>query len=159
MEKDSMCATILISHKQLQLYHTVSSDSMDNTLSSLQRPDQSAISTNTPSSPASFAETEPTSENVWSIWSDTLHTMLTEDNNDEDVHEYSLEYLGIIILGHHVGNKQSRKFYPKELQLKTNELIQTPIDDVIQKFHFIHHRLNLWPCRLTSVILRRWSYF
>ncbi|KAG2193903.1 hypothetical protein INT47_004151, partial [Mucor saturninus] len=88
MEKKSMTATILNSHKQLQLFHKVSSDLMDNILSSVQRPDQPDISTNTPSSPASLAETEPTNENVWSIWSDTLHTMQTEDNNGQDVHEY-----------------------------------------------------------------------
>ncbi|KAG1046393.1 hypothetical protein G6F43_011122 [Rhizopus delemar] len=44
-------------------------------------------------------ETEFLLENMWSIWNDALYDMLTDDHDDKDIHGYSLEYLGIIILG------------------------------------------------------------
>ncbi|KAG1496606.1 hypothetical protein G6F47_008134 [Rhizopus delemar] len=53
---------------------------------------------NASSSPAPSVETESLLENIWSIWNDVLYDMLTDDHDDKDIHECSLEYLGIIIL-------------------------------------------------------------
>ncbi|KAL9537555.1 hypothetical protein MBANPS3_011675 [Mucor bainieri] len=62
-------------------------------------------------------------KNVWSIWGDFLAFMLTDDHDDEDLHEFSLEYLNIITLGDHVGNKQTRQMYPKKLVYETNKMM------------------------------------
>ncbi|CEP07476.1 hypothetical protein [Parasitella parasitica] len=104
---------------------------------SFQRVDQSIIAENTSPSPTSSAETKPLLENIWSIWSDVLNNMLTDDHDDKDIHEYSLEYLGIIILGNHIGNKQSRQLYPKELASKTNKTIQMSVVDVFSEVPFV----------------------
>ncbi|KAG1466769.1 hypothetical protein G6F56_004626 [Rhizopus delemar] len=133
-EKKSMAALMTSSHKQLQVYHEVSSGMMDQALHSVQRVDQPVIAENTSPSPTSSLETESLLANIWSIWSDVLYDMLTDNHDDKDIHEYSLEYLGIIILGNHIGNKQSRQLYPKELVSKTNKAIQMSVVDVFQKF-------------------------
>ncbi|KAK4518517.1 uncharacterized protein ATC70_008735 [Mucor velutinosus] len=129
-EKKSMAALLTSSHEQLQLYHGVSSSMINQTLLSVQR----VIAETRSLSPASSVETESSLENIWSIWSSILYEMLTDDHNDTDINRYSLEYLGIIIMGEHIGNKQSRQLYPKKLVSKTNKILQVPAVDVFQKF-------------------------
>ncbi|KAL9549655.1 hypothetical protein MBANPS3_005113 [Mucor bainieri] len=46
----------------------------------------------------------------------------------------NLEYLGIIQVGEHIGTKQSRSTYPKELLEATNELLKRNKKDIFSKF-------------------------
>lgn len=130
MEKKSVASALTSFHKQVQVYHKVSSQVLDR----IQSEDNPIIADKT-SSPASspfIAESLP--ENIWSLWGDFLKLILTEDHDDKDIHECSLEYLGIITVGDHIGNKQSRELYPKYLLQQTNKFLKPPSVDAFWKF-------------------------
>ncbi|CEP12587.1 hypothetical protein [Parasitella parasitica] len=53
----------------------------------------------------------------------------------------SLEYLGIITLGNHIGNRQSREMYPKELVAETNKMMKPPVVDIFHKYEAFYSPL------------------
>lgn len=89
-----------------------------------------------------------------------LNVILTDDHEDQDIHEFryemgldfflywtnmfeynSLEYLGIITLGNHIGNRQSREMYPKELVAETNKMMKPPVVDIFHKYEAFYSPL------------------
>ncbi|GAA5800099.1 hypothetical protein HPULCUR_005521 [Helicostylum pulchrum] len=112
LEKKSEAGLMTSSHNQLQAYYRIGSNVADRVLPNTQDENSCMSPTNISraSSPV-IAETLP--ENIWSLWSDFVNIMQSDHPNTQEINEYSLEKLGIIILGDHIGNKQTRQYYPK----------------------------------------------
>ncbi|GAN08002.1 hypothetical protein MAM1_0185c07507 [Mucor ambiguus] len=136
MEKRNVFETVTNAHKQLGVYNAVSSSVSTQALKESQN-NEPAAAVNTPPRRAS----PPLFENIWTIWSDLLNVILTDDHEDQDIHEFSLEYLGIITLGNHIGNRQSREMYPKELVAETNKMMKPPVVDMFHKYEAFYSPL------------------
>lgn len=69
---------------------------------------------------------------IWECWKEVLQKMQEQD----DVDVYSLERLNIIQIGKKLGSCATRKYYPKDLIIKTNMIIEEIPDYFVEDRDF-----------------------